>query len=75
MLCRVAFGINFKVTDCYPENEEKTVDVTDTSSSQGSTSNPINIEYDYSKGKDKEHAIPSEASPSRLPQTYKKNQL
>jgi hypothetical protein len=59
--CKVAFGISFKLTDWDPDNEEETMDGASTSSSQGTSTNVINIEDDDSKEKDKEHGIPSEA--------------
>jgi hypothetical protein len=68
VLCKVTFGINFKVNEWDPYKEEETMNVTGTSNSQRTNANPINIEEDDVKGKVKAHEILMDSGPTKSPQ-------
>jgi hypothetical protein len=54
VLCKVDFGINFKVTNWDPSNEKETIEVVGTLGFPRTSSNPINVEdelREYTKEK------------------------
>jgi hypothetical protein len=67
VLCRVAFGIRFKVTDWDPDNGKDTIEIVGTSISLGTISNLIFLEEEMdtfdTKGKAKVHEISDPAKP------------
>jgi hypothetical protein len=70
MLCRVAFGINFKVTNWGFDDEKEYVEVVGTPVSLGTNSNPIVLEEGMEvdiKRKAKMHETSSHASPTKPP--------